>query len=117
MPRKSWKSVTIPEDLVRQIEKIHSEMGYASTSAFISDAVRRLLNEYKPRFEHYNTYIDHATIKDNQLGKSIDVYFRENAAWCELDDSTHCIHVQYALGLPQVKEAYQKKGLKNPEIT
>ena len=49
MPRKGWVSVAIPEELARKIDEIVKlrKYGYRSRSQFVTDAVRRLLEELK----------------------------------------------------------------------
>ena len=48
MPKKGYKSVTIPEDLYEMIKKIvkeRRELGYNNVSEFIRDAIRCKLRE------------------------------------------------------------------------
>jgi len=68
------------------------------------------------RFEHINTYEARASIYDNALGKEIDVYLRPETLICDHCHSINCDHVKYALTLPEVREAYKRKGLRIPEI-
>jgi len=58
--------------------------------------------------------VDHTSIRDNQLEHDVDVYLRPEALWCEECEKTDCVHVKYAVALPQVQEAYKNKGLKPP---
>jgi len=67
MPVSGWKSVSIPEDMVKEIQRIIKEnphLGYKNVSQFVINAIRKLIEQYKPRFEHFNTYEDHVTIID-----------------------------------------------------
>jgi hypothetical protein len=48
----------------------------------------------------------------NPSGMIADIYFKQGKAWCELDGSFDCKHVQFALSLPIVKEILKKKGWK-----
>lgn len=48
MPKKGYKSVTIPEDLYDMIKKIiqeRRELGYNNVSEFVRDAIRSKLKE------------------------------------------------------------------------
>jgi len=48
MPRKGYKSISIPEDLVKEIERIinkHRRLGYRTVAEFITDAIRRRIEE------------------------------------------------------------------------
>ena len=47
MGRQRWKTVQLPEELLRRVDEIvgHPEFGYSSRSEFIKDAVRHRLEE------------------------------------------------------------------------
>lgn len=119
----AYVNVKVPKELANIIDKItESKMkGYRSRGEFVSNAIRELLKNFddelkEPRFIHVNVYVDHATIWDNLQRKLVDVSFKEDCAWCEKDNSKKCEHVEFALSLQEVKEAYRKKGLKIPEL-
>ena len=64
--------------------------------------------------EHFNTYNDHATIRDHKLGLYIDIYTRpEGELWCEHCESTKCEHIRFALTVPEITEPLKKKGWKH----
>jgi metal-responsive CopG/Arc/MetJ family transcriptional regulator len=51
MPQsKGWKTIALPDELVDKIDKIVDEKkhGYRSRNEFVTDAVRRRLEELKP---------------------------------------------------------------------
>jgi hypothetical protein len=66
----------------------------------------------KPRFQHINTYEDHAKIADYESRKIVSVYFRDNEAYCDLDDAMDCEHIECALTLDDVREALKANGWK-----
>ncbi len=48
MPRDGWSSVTIPDELVVQIDDVIKSKGFWSSRAeFVKDAVRRYLESVK----------------------------------------------------------------------
>ena len=125
MPRKEYSTPSLPKELTEEISKIiekHPEIGYSSVSDFCRDAIRKRIDEIKKededaRFTHINVYNDHATIADKAKLKFVDVYFNaDGKPYCDLDQSSDCDHVKYALLLPKVREAFKKKGLKLPSI-
>jgi len=66
-----------------------------------------------PPLEHFNTYNDHATIRDHTLGLYIDIYPRpEGELWCEHCESTKCEHIRFALTEPLKKKGWKHKGEK-----
>ena len=50
MPRKGYTSISIPDEMAREIDKIVSQKkhGYSSRADLIADAVRRLAKDLKP---------------------------------------------------------------------
>jgi Arc/MetJ-type ribon-helix-helix transcriptional regulator len=119
----TYATTKIPKPLADEIDKLVKAniKGYRTRMEFVVDAVREKLNNFdnelkEPRFIHVNVYVDHATIWDNLQRKLVDVSFKEDCAWCEKDGSKKCDHVEFALSLQKVKEAYHKKGLKIPEL-
>ena len=73
---------------------------------------KKLVIEPLPRFEHFNTLKDHATIRDNKLDRYINVYPRPNGKmWCELCDDTECEHIEMALTVPEIVEPLKRMDL------
>ena len=50
MPRNGYTSISIPDEMVQEIDKVvaRRKYGYTSRADLISDAVRRLMRELKP---------------------------------------------------------------------
>ena len=112
MPQKGWKSVSLPEEMISEIERIirdHPELGFKTVGSFVTGAVRKMIDEYGPRLEHFNVYEDHVTIIDRSRKAIVNVYFR-NKPWCDLCEEHDCEHIRYALGIPKVIEILRKHG-------
>ena len=47
---EGWRTVALPEELIDKIDKLVGEKkhGYRSRNEFVTDAVRRRLEEFKP---------------------------------------------------------------------
>lgn len=114
MPESGWKSITIREDVFREIQNFVEKnqkpleaIGIPNLSALVMRALLEFIKKPipKPRFEHFNVYEDRITIRDNDEGRLVDVYIREKNLWCEYDKSNDCVHVGYAWALPQVRSA------------
>ena len=117
MPVPGWRSVSIPEEMVREIQRVIKEnphLGYKNVSQFVISAIRQLLERYKPLFEHFNTYEDHATIIDRtgKYARLVDIYFRNGKAYCEFCKEFDCEHIRFALKLPKVAYPLIEKGWK-----
>ena len=68
---------------------------------------------------HFNVDENGVKINDPSLateysphGRIIDVYFKNEKAWCDYDNSSDCKHVEFALSLSIVQEILKKKGWK-----
>lgn len=50
MPRKGYASISIPDEMVKEIDRIVAQKkhGYSSRADLIADAVRRLSKELRP---------------------------------------------------------------------
>lgn len=123
---KTTETVRIPAAMLKAIEgfletEIAKKMGYRFKTDVVTAAVRDFLKEHEyyvetPPFEHYNTYRDHITIRDRRNGRFIDVYIKpEGIAWCETCDKTACPHIEYALNVPEVIKALEKRGWERRE--
>lgn len=76
-----------------------------------------LIDKTNFRFEHFNTYEDHVTIKDKKFPNCLfDIFPKPNGQLsCQNCDSIDCEHVQYVLTLPDVMNDLEKKGWKYRE--
>ncbi len=76
---------------------------------------RYLMDNMDFRFEHFNLDVHKGIVRVTDKRRMIaDVYFRRRGetptAWCELDKSTECEHIKYALKIPEIIEALNKNG-------
>ena len=116
-----YRGISLQRELVDRIEeyiKGHPEAGYKSLADFVTEAVRKRCEELKilgprtepPALEHFNVNQDHVTVIDHKRRMFADVYFREGHVYCELCEEEDCEHVKYALDLPKVQKALERKG-------
>ncbi len=118
-----WETVAIPKSLVEQIEKIinseyGAKIGLRNKNQFVTDAVKKLIQECSERLKHINMYDDHVKIMDNKLGKLgriVSVYFKKgNNPWCDYCEEPDCIHVQYAWEIAGVRKILEKYRFSPP---
>ena len=123
MPKPGYSSITMRESdynyWMKEWEKLKDqyrrEKGITSFSGYICyllslagelDKARSSL-----RFEHFNTYEDHATIRDHKLGLYVDVYPKpEGKLWCSYCESFNCEHTGFALTIPEIIGPLKKRG-------
>ena len=51
-------------------------------------------------------------IKDSKNGKTAEIYLREQMLYCNICESKDCIHIHYALALPETAKLYLKRPSK-----
>jgi hypothetical protein len=118
VPQKGWKTVTIREDTLERLTKVFEtrerELEKRGIET-IDDLVNFALDNFDAKelhgyLEHFNLYEDHVTIVDNQFErpKYVNVYLREGKLYCEADKIDNCIHVGFALNIPEVRRKLGK---------
>ena len=124
MPVDRYRGVSLSRELVDRIEEFinnHPERGYKSLADFVTEAVRKRCEELnilvpispeQPELEHFNVYEDHVTVIDHKNRRIANVFFRNKTVFCDVCEEKNCEHVKYALKLPRVWKALEKKGLK-----
>jgi hypothetical protein len=45
-------------------------------------------------------------IRDAKLGKTAEIYLRDRSLYCNVCVSKDCVHIHYALALPEVSKLY-----------
>jgi len=76
----------------------------------INDAYEKIAADHP--LTHFNTYEDHITIRDNRIGRYIDIWPRDGKLWCEYCEKTRCRHITFVKNLPLIMETLEKKGWK-----
>ena len=51
MPKKERTTISLPQKMIEEIDKLWPEFGYESRAEFVRDAVRRLIRELKMELE------------------------------------------------------------------
>jgi len=127
---KDFRGVSLKRELVEQVEEfIKENPQYKNIADFVHEAVRVRMEDIKkitptpknklPRFEHFNIGPDGARIIDRQLKKIADVYFKFEGIYCDLDKTSSCEHIDFALTVPKIQDIIRKRrreGWKLPDI-
>jgi hypothetical protein len=51
-------------------------------------------------------------IKDSKVGKTAEIFLREQVLYCNLCESKDCIHIHYSLALPEISRLFLKRPSK-----
>ena len=118
-------TVKIPKDLTDEMDKLIGKHGFRSRGEIAKEAVRQLISSYEkkevilPRFEKINSDEAGVKILDRILGDDVQVYMKPNGIRCGYDRTANCVHVKFALSLPEVQqlvEKHRKDGWKLPKV-
>jgi len=114
MPNAGQETVTISGIFLKRLKKEHklakAKNPSLSFAAFISESAifelerRNILKE--SQFISVVGLDDNVlTLKDHRKkDRFIEVFFRNNKPWCSVDNEPDCIHVGFALALPEVRK-------------
>ena len=119
MPRENQKTVTVSgkalETLNNRFEKEKKTQPSLKFASFIADSAimeleRKHLLREAYRISLISLHEDTVFLKDHgKKGRFIEVKIREKKLYCMEDDgSEDCIHVGFALALPEVRRALTK---------
>jgi hypothetical protein len=126
-PRR-FRNLSLKTEFCDKLEAFINEnpqLGYRSLAQFFENAGRELLKELKaseaeePRLRKLNADENGVKIWDTKLRKSADVFFKPSGIRCILDDSSTCVHVYFALTIPEVRDiirAKRREGWKLPDV-
>jgi hypothetical protein len=114
MPKPGQETVTISGNFLKRLKKEHKlariERPSLSFAAFISESATLELERHnilkESQFISVVGFDDNVlTLKDyRKKNRFVEVYLRNNQLWCDYDKKSDCIHVGFALALPEVRK-------------
>lgn len=104
-----YGTVRIPVELDNEIIALIGTRGFRSKAEIVKEALRLFLDDHKPRLEHFNLDETGVRILDRKLNLIVDVFFTPKGIQCELDKSSNCDHVKFALSVPNIQKVIRKK--------
>ena len=106
---EGWKTLTIREEVYNKINEFHQKQQtpvkfnpWVSDYLLMSIEKDEFLKEYAPFLSKIGIEGNRITIRDDKTKKYADVYLKDHSLFCELDNSDSCIHVRFALALPEL---------------
>lgn len=69
----------------------------------------RFLQSYAPSLSKIGYEDNILFIRDAKKSKTAEVYLRDRALYCNLCESKDCVHIHYALALPEVVKLFLRK--------
>ena len=110
-----YATVRIPRGQIEEIESFletdfAKKQGYHYRVEVVSDAVRKFLEKYQPRLKHLNMVDDNVKIVDFEKNRVATLQFRNpGGVHCDLCDTDHCEHIDYALAQEDVQKDLEKQ--------
>lgn len=80
----------------------------------LSEAIEhdKFLQTYAPFLSKVGYEENILFIKDSKKNKTAEVYLRDRALFCNLCEEKDCVHIHYALALPEVAKLYLNRPRK-----
>ena len=80
-------------------------------NAVLVEAIERekFLKAYAPSLSKLGYEDNILFIRDAKQGKTAEIFFRDRSLYCNVCESNDCVHIHYALALPEISRVYLKK--------
>jgi hypothetical protein len=77
----------------------------------LMEAIERdkFLRSYAPSLSKVGYEDDILFIRDIKLGKTAEIYLRDRSLYCNVCECKDCVHIHYALALPEVAKLYIRR--------
>jgi hypothetical protein len=77
-------------------------------NSVLMEAIERdkFLQSYSPSLSKVGYEEDILFIRDAKLDKTAEIYLRDRSLYCNVCESKDCVHIHYALALPEVAKLY-----------
>ncbi|MGI0006803.1 MAG: hypothetical protein ACREAR_02260 [Nitrosotalea sp.] len=109
---KRKPTVAIKDDVYEKAKSKAAEKGLTLVD-YVNDVILQnvekdvFLKNYAPHIEKISTG-DTIILRDNKIKTIVEVYLKEGKMHCSNDEDRDCIHVHFALGLPEVGRLKKK---------
>jgi len=117
LPNPGQKTITISGKRLKELQqryneekKKHPTVSFASfiAESALMELERRQLIREAAFISLVDVYNDTITLKDAKKNKFVEVQIKNKRLKCLTDDDFNCIHVGFALALPEVRKAIGK---------
>ena len=77
----------------------------------LMEAIERdkFLHSYSPSLSRVGYQDNILFIRDAKLGKTAEIFLRDRSIYCNVCESKDCVHIHYALALPEVAKLYLRR--------
>ncbi len=80
-------------------------------NTILLEAIERdkFLQAYAPSLSKLGYEDNILFIRDAKEGKTAEIYLRDRSLYCNVCESRDCVHIHYAIALPEIARIYLKK--------
>lgn len=109
---KRKPTVAIKDEVYEKAKSKAAEKGltlvdYVNDTILQSVEKEAFLKTYAPHIEKISTG-DTIILRDNKIKKIVEIYLKDAKLYCTNDEGHDCIHVHFALGMPEVGKIKKK---------
>jgi hypothetical protein len=69
----------------------------------------KFLQSYAPSLSKVGYEEDILFVRDAKLKETAEIYLRDRSLYCNICESKDCVHIHYALALPEVAKLYLQR--------
>ena len=108
-------NITVTSEVYDRVAKIYrKEKSDKSLTRWVSDKLLMVLEKdeflkgYAPFLSKITVTGNSVIMRDEKLQRLVEVIYRDNKFWCDADEKECCVHVHFALALPELAELKNK---------
>ena len=102
-------NITVKTEVYDIIAKFYNkEKSDKSFTQWISEKLIMIMEKdeflkfYAPHLKKIAIQDSSVILRDDELKRLIEVVYRDNKFWCDIDKKECCIHIQFVLALPDI---------------
>lgn len=108
-------NLTVTSEIYERVAKIYKkEKTDKSLTQWVSDKLLLslekddFLKSYAPFLSKIAINQNSVILRDEKLQRLVEIIYRDNKFWCDVDEKECCVHVHFALALPELAELKSK---------
>jgi hypothetical protein len=129
LPKEGFKSITVSETVYDKFYDVYEKnkdtlvmKGVNSFSGYITYMLEDMMQKDKtfarhaPKLESISVDDDRVILKDNIKNRIAEISIQKGELYCQLCEEKDCVHVGFVFSIPDVYEALNSKGIRNPRL-
>lgn len=108
-------NLTVTSEVYDRVAKLYKkDKSDKSLTQWISSKLLMILEKdeflksYAPFLSKVAIDGNSVVLRDEKLKRLVEITYRDNKFWCDVDEKDCCVHVHFALALPELAELRNK---------